>query len=361
MAENFEQLTFFCQLCDASIDSNICPRHGIDFVTIKKITQVKKPSKNAPADSANRRINGMLQLGEQAGSGNAANEKRIATPQQIKKGVHLPVIPTDTNEEHALTPLPELEEDPQDVSPTNNPYRQAVEKELHEQLQDYHGVEPGVSDYYEAAAAPSRPATRPAGINKGILAASITVIVLLAAVVAYVTVKQSAPSPTSLYSQAESFYNTQNYPAALQLYQQFIEKYPDDPLVPLVNDKISSINRQSVAAVSDSTDGQPQLKELMLKANIAFQKEQYVRPEEDNVIAYTTAILKMDPTYQPALDLHDRVIAYYQTQAEAAMQKGRYNDAIGYYHTILEIKPNDAQIISKIHSILTQKDEMPRP
>lgn len=357
MAENFEQLTFFCQLCDASIESNICPRHGIDFVTIKKISQVKKPSKNAPADGANRRINGMLQLGEQAGSGAVANEKRIATPQQIKKGVHLPVIPTDTNEEHALTPLSELEEDLQDVSPPNNPYREAVEEEL----QDYHRVEPGVSNYYEAAAAPSRRPGRPAGINKGILVASITVIVLIAAVVAYVTVKQSAPSPTSLYSRAESFYNTQNYAAALQLYRQFIEKYPDDPLIPLVNDKINTINQQSAATLLDSTEGLPQFKELMLKANIAFQKEQYVRPEADNVIAYTTAILKMDPTYRPALELYNRVIAYYQTQAEAAMQKGRYNDAIGYYHTILEIKPNDAQIISKIHSILTQKDEIPRP
>lgn len=360
MAENFEQLTFFCQLCDASIESNICPRHGIDFVTIKKITQVKKPSKNTPADSGNRRINGMLQLGEQTGSGNAANEKRIATPQQIKQGVHLPVIPTDTDEEHALTPLAEFEEAPQHASPPNNPYQQTAKNELHEQLRDPQNMEPGVSEYYEAAAAPPRPAARPAGINKGILAASIAVIVMLAAVVAYVTVKQSAPSPTALYSQAESFYNIQNYPAALQLYHQFIREYPNDPLVPLVNDRINSIDQQSAAAVSDSTEGQ-QYKELMLKANIAFQKQQYVRPEDDNVIAYTNAILKMDPAYQPALELYERVIAYYQTQAEAAMQKGRYNDAIGYYHTILEIKPNDAQIISKIHSILTQKDDIPRP
>ena len=169
---------------------------------------------------------------------------------------------------------------------------------------------------------------------------------------------QSAPSPTSIYSQAESYYESQNYPEALNLYIQFAEKFPNDPLMPIVSERIDMLSQQTAPVDAIEIDDQTKIKHLMLKANVAFHKQQYVRPRNDNVIAYAAAVLKIDPTYQPALEMYDKVVNHFTNLGEDALNKGKYNDAIIYYQTVLEIKPNDAEIISKIHSILTQKDEV---
>lgn len=171
-------------------------------------------------------------------------------------------------------------------------------------------------------------------------------------------INKTKDSPVSLYTKAESNYNAQNYSEALVLYTQFTQKYPHDSLIPAVNEKINIINQQTANSKSKKDNDQRMIKELMLKANVAFQKKQYVKPQDDNVIAYTTAVLRIDAAYQPAKDMFNNVITHYETLAEESIQKGKYNEAIIYYQIILKIKPNDADVISKIHLILTQKDEL---
>ena len=359
MAKQTEKLTFFCQLCDKSIESNICRMHGIDFVTIKKIATVEKKAKEKEKKEE-KRLNGMLQLGKDGASGNARNEKRIATQEQIKEqDAFLPVIPTDSEEEQSLKPVPTLNIPSENVTDAyDNPLRDTVKRDLDDQLKDYQVVDEEVSDYYEEYAAPAQQATpsKPKSY-KGIVAASLILMAIISLVVAYFAVNQPAQSPTSLYSQAESYYDNQNYSEALNLYTQFAETYPNDPLIPMVNEKIAMITQQTSQDEPVGDDQPARIKELMLKANIALQKQQYVKPKDDNVIAYTTSVLKIIPNYEPAVEMYNNVINHYENLAEESLQKGRYNDAIIYYQTILEVKPNDAKLIGKIHSILTQKDE----
>jgi len=300
-------------------------------------------------------------LGKDGASGNTRNEKRIATQEQIKEqDTFLPVIPTDSEEEQTLKPVPAVKISPEDVTETyhDNPLRESVRKDLDDQLKDYQVVDEEVSEYFEEYAAPAQQAapSKPKSY-KGLVAASLFIMAIISLVVAYFAVNQPAQSPTSLYSEAESYYDSQNYSEALNLYTEFAETYPNDPLIPMVNEKIALINQQTFPGETVESDEPAKIKDLMLKANIALQKQQYVKPKDDNVITYTTAVLKIVPDYQPAIEMYNNVISHYETLAEESLQNGRYNEAIIYYQTILEIKPNDAELISKIHSILTQKDE----
>lgn len=362
MAKQTEKLTFFCQLCDKSIESNICRAHGIDFVTIKKIATVEKKAKEKEKEKKEeKRLNGMLQLGKEDVAGTPRNEKRIATQKQVKEqDAFLPVIPTDSEEERSLKPVPAVKTPPEEVTDTyhDNPLRETVQKDLDDQLKDYQVVDEEVSDYYEEYVAPAQQAapSKPKSY-KGIVAASLFIMAIISLVVAYFAVNQPVQSPTSLYSEAENYYDSQNYSEALNLYTEFAETYPNDPLIPMVNEKIAMINQQTYPGETAGDDEPAKIKELMLKANIAFQRQQYVKPKDDNVIAYTTAVMKIIPDYEPAVEMYNNVINHYEALAEESLQNGKYNEAIIYYQTILEIKPNDAELISKIHSILTQKDE----
>jgi len=357
MARPTEKLTFFCQLCDKSIETNICQAHGIDFVTIKKVSAIEKKVQKI-SKKEEQRINGMLQLGEKETSTASGNEKLIATREQIKaKEAFLPVIPTDSEED--LKPVPASKiPGPDPVNSPDDPLRESIEKDLQDQLRDYREPVTDVSDYYEDYTAPAtqKAPSRPKG-TKVIIALSLLVMILISMVVAYFAINQQEPSPTTLYSQAESLYESQNYSEALQLYTQFAEAYPNDPLTPIVNEKINLITRQTTESEATEIDDQTRLQELMLKANIALQKQQYVKPKNDNAIAYINAVWRIDPAYQPAREMFNNIIHHYEALAEESLQKGNYNEAIIYYQTILEIKPNDADVISKIHSILTRKDE----
>jgi TolA-binding protein len=339
MSKQTEKLTFYCQLCDKSIETNICPQHGVDFVTIKKISHVQ--NNNRKSTKKERRLNGMLQLeGKTTAGGSSSHEKHLATPEQIKKQAYLPVIPTDSEEQETLKPVP-TSNMPQDTSDVQheNPLKERIEKDLNEQLKDQPVTESDVDEYYEYAPADEPELQSKTRNTKSILLGSLFIIVLLSLSVAYFAMKQSAPSSTSLYSEAESYYENQNYPEALQLYTQFANQFPNDPLMPVVSERIDMLTQQTAAVEVAGTDDQTRIK-------------------DDNVIAYASAILKIDPGYQPALDMYENVINHFTKLADEALSKGRYNDAIIYYQTVLEIKPNDAEVIGKIHSILTQKDEL---
>ena len=61
MNQRSEKLTFFCQLCNSRIEGNICPEHGIDFVTIKKVS-VAESAEAAKKQDQKRRIKDLQRL-----------------------------------------------------------------------------------------------------------------------------------------------------------------------------------------------------------------------------------------------------------------------------------------------------------
>jgi tetratricopeptide (TPR) repeat protein len=357
MSKQAENLTFFCQLCDKSIETNICPQHGVDFVTIKKISHVQ--NNNRQSQKEERRLNGMMQLEGENSAAGSSYERRLATPEQIKKQAYLPVIPTNSEEQESLKPVP-ASKIPRDTPGMqyDNPLKESIEKNLNDQLRDYQETDDAVDDYYQYSTENQPRPQAKSKSKKGIVVGSLLVIALLSLFVAYFAMSHSAPSPTSIYSRAESYYENQNYPDALSLYIRFAEQFPNDPLMPIVSERIDMLTQQTAPVDAVEVDDQTRIKDLMIKANVALQKQQYVKPRNDNVIAYASAVLGINPNYQPALEMYDNVINHFTNLAEEALNKSKYNDAIIYYQTVLEIKPNDAEIIGKIHSILTQKDEV---
>ncbi|MCB0277820.1 MAG: hypothetical protein KDI06_23595, partial [Calditrichaeota bacterium] len=75
MSKGSAKLIFFCQLCNAPIDSNICKVHGIDFVTIKKIYD-DGPRRQTPQPGTN----GAASVNT-ATHGNSSPETRLARPE----------------------------------------------------------------------------------------------------------------------------------------------------------------------------------------------------------------------------------------------------------------------------------------
>ncbi len=371
-----ERLTFFCQLCDKSIDSNICQTHGIDFVTIKKVSESELLAQQA-AEAAERkaeesrleeeqRVNGMLQLEQRSGAVNSGKETRIALAgdQQSDDAADdtmLPVIP-DAEDADQLAPSGMEEHFQREFNQNQNQYDYPDPQ--YEDVEAEPQPEPQ-PDYFDApqqpefqAQEPYFPPTEPApSSNKGMIFGLLTALALVALAVAYFAMGESQ-TPTSLYSEAEQQFNQQNYAQALTLYNQFLVDFPNDALVSMVNKKISQINNlQASDNIGLSEEYQEEFKELMLKANIAFQKQQYIEPLDDNVISYLRDVLKMDAGYAPALEMQQKIVDHYDALANTAKESGAFDDAITYYRTILVIKPNDATILGKIHETLTQKGE----
>ncbi|RMF56537.1 MAG: hypothetical protein D6748_13235 [Calditrichaeota bacterium] len=156
----------------------------------------------------------------------------------------------------------------------------------------------------------------------------------------------------ALLQQADENFQQQNYTAALQLYSQFQDQFPQAPEINSVKERIASIssileNRQKNLALLQSLEKQ---------ALQAFETGQIVSPEEDNVLSYLNQMLQIDPTYGPALELENQVIEYLLAEAENAFNESRYDDALENYKQILTLKPDDTQLLDEIEKTLKLKN-----
>ncbi len=355
MSKTSEQLTFFCQLCDESISGNICPTHGIDFVTIKRISA---PPSTGPRskDDATRRINGMLQL-EQEGQPNEPDREKPLMARRDNKTPYLPVIPTETGEEKFLQPIvPDTREtdpaaDPEEAPATPEPanFNDVDYQEVAEETPAAHFNPPPPGPAMTTVSSPSR---------RGLIAAVVGIIAIIALAGVYFSIYQNSGAASLLYSEAERFYNVQNYPEALKRYRQLIAEHPGDPLAAIAKAKIVELDPLTGQPVVLTPEQQQQIKELTIKANLAYQNSQFLIPKDDNVITHTRAILEIDPTNPTALKLQEEVIRYFESLAEMALQNGDFDKALGVYRTILEIRPHDMDIKQKMFDILEIKSKI---
>jgi len=155
----------------------------------------------------------------------------------------------------------------------------------------------------------------------------------------------------SLYSRAEELLNQGHTEAAVQLYREYKLRYPGDSAIPEINERINRIQQNE----SQFIQKQVRIFGLMQKAAEAYNKQQYLLPDEDNAIRYISEILQEDPQFIPALELQNRIVDFYYAQAEAAFDEDRYDKAILYYKNLLVIKPNDALIQNAIDRSLKLK------
>lgn len=165
----------------------------------------------------------------------------------------------------------------------------------------------------------------------------------------YLFLPERATHASFVFAEAEKTFNAQKYSAALLMYQQFIERFPGDYLVPLAQERISTIHRQVEAEKQQKIE---RIETLLHKAREAFRKQRYLKPEDDNVLLHTSALLQLDPANSTALELQAAVVQFYQQKAEEAFRHGYYNTAIDHYENILRVMPNDSQTLEKISQAL---------
>jgi|GEM_PF-4400577 len=373
MSQQQSKLTFFCEMCNKPIDSNICPIHGIDFVTIKKI----RLDGNIVSGNGGRRS--ATRMNKPQVMSDTPKETGLVPLRPGKPPVQetqLPALPGDPRVNPVEDDIHDAEAEP--VLPQPNPfktsqpdpsdggipsfqrgrgneYRQQPEEPGHvrEEFVYQEAAEDDVEDYYEPQVTTQVAPASDAGVKGWMVALMAAMVVVLLAAAFYVF-NQSNNTPTSLYSEAETLYNNQDLNGAMARYQEFLKRFPENPLVPIVQSKIKGI-RQEVRAGNGEMD--EEIKILMLAANAAFDKDNYITPKEDNALAHAQKVLEISPNYGPALDLKSKIMRYCEDEAKEALRLKNYNTALSYYQTMSEIIPNNTSILSKIREVLAAKSK----
>jgi tetratricopeptide (TPR) repeat protein len=155
----------------------------------------------------------------------------------------------------------------------------------------------------------------------------------------------------TLYDRAEEHFLHGRHEAALQLYGEYKLRYPADGVIPEVNKRIIQIGENEAAQLQK----QVKIYALMQKAAESYNKQCYLKPENDNAMIYIREILQEDPGFVPALALQNRIVDFYFEQAEMAFDIDRYDRAVMYYENILAIRPDDTRIQSDLDRALKLK------
>ena len=171
-----------------------------------------------------------------------------------------------------------------------------------------------------------------------IIAAVGTLMVVIAA---FFILRQEDRGSAVLFAQGEQFYNEKNHDAALPIFKKYVEQFPAGQFAAMARERVSEIN--------DAYNlQQTRIAELLLKANSAFRKTQFLFPENDNVILYTRQTLALDPQNVRAYELQAKVVNYYEENGDEAMKRRRYRTAIQNYEKILAIIPDSPEISDKL-------------
>jgi len=355
MRNKSERLTFFCQLCDENIQGNICPTHGIDFVTIKKVRRDDIKSASKKSDKI-QRINGMLQLEEEGTSTDVARENRVVVSEENLQETSSSAITAEMEKEAQVTLKSPTAHIPGTVD-TQPVSENVFHPEDDIKDAEYQEITADEVPHYSAEQINTERSGRRRSSNKDLIIALVAIIGIIVFAGGYFAMFYNSDTPTSLYSRAEQLYSEGNYTAATKAYTKLMTAFPNDPLAGMAQQKIGVLQQPADPSNVITQEQQAELQSLMIKANVAFQKEQYIFPKDDNVVKYTKSILKIDPNFQPALALQDNLITHFEMLANAAVQDKNYDGALGFYTNILEIHPNNPKIRKAMQNLLELKSK----
>lgn len=183
-------------------------------------------------------------------------------------------------------------------------------------------------------------------VNRKPLIISLAVVIVLAVITVSVNLflkSETVESGEAIFMQAEQFFNSEDYKEALKLYENFVKISPNNPNLAIAKNRIKILRK--TVFVEDSlnieADRKQTIKDLMRKAEEAYQKGHYLYPTDINTIYFVNKILEIDPEYSPVLFYRDKIIAYYTRRARQAIEEKEYPTAVGYYENILKIIPDD--------------------
>lgn len=156
----------------------------------------------------------------------------------------------------------------------------------------------------------------------------------------------------ALYAKAGAFYEGGEYEEAWSLYRDYVGQHPNSENVGEARQRIEDIQR----ITEELRQEEIALYSLMEKAAQAFNNGKFIRPESDNAYFYTSAILSSQPTFAPALELEKRIVSRFFTEAEAAFDEERFEDAVAAFQNILKIKPDDSEVLEQLDRTLKVKN-----
>ncbi len=88
-------------------------------------------------------------------------------------------------------------------------------------------------------------------------------------------------------------------------------------------------------------DDLEQLQELEERGRRAFDRGDWLKPEDDNVLEITNAMLALDSTYAGARNLREDVARRFREEGEAELRQGLHEEARSRFHHALLFVPED--------------------
>lgn len=172
---------------------------------------------------------------------------------------------------------------------------------------------------------------------------------LILAAIAFVAFGPSiSEDPNKIFARAEQLYASGNYSEAITAYQRFIRRFPGNNLAEIAQDRITEIDNKLLYSRREQ---QQKITVLVKNAQKAFQRKRYLLPAKDNVVLYTSDILRIYPSHPIALNLQSQVVGFYRDQAESHYNSRNYKSAIICYEKILRITPTDETTQKKLFAL----------
>ncbi len=173
-----------------------------------------------------------------------------------------------------------------------------------------------------------------------VLIGLIAIAILVGMVVITMQISNSASGGSAVFAVAENFYDAGKNTEAMMAYQDFLHQYPNDALAPLAIQRMQVI-RELLAEDFASGKIQTTIDDLMRKAELAYDNQQFLKPRRNNAISHISKILLLDPNHSAALGLRGDIIDHFAELGNTAVRKNQLQNAVDHYSKILQINPDD--------------------
>lgn len=213
--------------------------------------------------------------------------------------------------------------------------------------------QPDASIYQHPGGPNQRPARPPLSATVKVLIGLIAIVILIGMVVITMQVTNASSGGSAVFAVAENFYDAGKNTEAMMAYQDFLHQYPSDALAPLAIQRMQAI-RKLLAEDFASGKIQDTIDDLMRKAELAFNNQQFLKPRRNNAISHISKILLLDPNHSAALSLRGDIIVHFSELGNTAVRKNRLQEAIDHYRTILRINPDDTFFKTQISQLTTR-------
>ncbi|MEL6822180.1 MAG: hypothetical protein AAFP70_10485 [Calditrichota bacterium] len=165
-----------------------------------------------------------------------------------------------------------------------------------------------------------------------------TVLVAAAVYLSFDKISEMSDSLMARINGQQSAQQTANIPPVIP--QEVIE----EPRNVAVSQTEETPVEETTTALSSggSLSDRDSIEDLMVSAHQSFDKQQYLRPINNNAILYLGKVLELQEDHRPAIEMKSKIIEYYNDKAAIAIESSKYDLAIRNYENILQITPEDA-------------------